>query len=234
MTRRISYEALVSLTAGLRESIVAKVEAALPAKEPTALVVEPDLSVFRDMKYALTDGPECVRVVQASNAREALGYCNDDFWLVQISTAVPYPVDLCRRLRTHHPDALLVAATQLASCTLLGQLHAAGAYVSYPRVQSFLHLPALAIVARLQRRMLIERRTHEILSDEISTEFGAGAARMVGLTVADSGDLSVDEARLRLLQRALIEAQGNHSEAARALGVSRSTLYRWMRRAANE
>ena len=59
----------------------------------------------------------------------------------------------------------------------------------------------------------------------------AGPARPVAAPVASGDDsLLLSSAHKAQIERAMKEAAGNKSEAARLLGVSRRSLYRWLDR----
>ncbi len=78
--------------------------------------------------------------------------------------------------------------------------------------------------------ILVARRAHISLETEGRTEVRVGAGpEAIHLTGPARSDSGSGTGRARL-QRVLEETGGNKAEAARQLGISRQTLYRWLKR----
>lgn len=98
-------------------------ERGLPLDRPSAFIIEPESATFSRMESLLGATDRRLHVVHGSDAGAAVVHQSQDFWLVQLSTTAPDPLNLCRRLRADHADALLLVATCSAVPVGLGALH---------------------------------------------------------------------------------------------------------------
>ncbi len=225
MRRRLSPLALSRHIRQARDEIRNRLAESLSLKHPAALLIdarrERQRAVYETIRRANRD----MAVTPGSGLADALRHQSQDFWLVVLAGDGDDLMLWCRRCAANHPDALMVV---LSKHTEPGALYSAGAdFIASIHGWQRL-IAAVAVVAVSRRQALFERRVHERLSERVAREFGPDVARRAGLPPPGGEVMTFHEARSLMLRRALVAARGNHSQAARTLGVSRSTLYRWL------
>ena len=168
-----------------------------------------------------------VRVVSATNRNLAEmikeGKFREDLYYRLNVVRIPIPP-----LRERKEDIPLLVAHFLEKATEAGQ---APRKIEIGALQLLLRYSWPGNVRELEneiRRLAVLSRGSVITQQDI-VEQGELFEKITRIDEEESG-LTMEEMEKRQIQRALLESKGNRGEAARALGISRATIFRKMRR----
>lgn len=206
----------------------------LSLDEPTFLVVEPYDHVAQRVSGIIRGGfPDRSepRIFRAAKTATALGCPVADVWLVEVCVDHHWldALPLCDRLRYRFPHAQIVGRSVHDTPHQPGALSLSVDWLlGSHEVET--RLPSLVDACRLSRRYLLDRLVETELGQRIVARFGPDAAVLAGVPAPSRKTTSLEDAKLRELRVALTETRGNVSEAARRLGIDRSTVYRWRKK----
>lgn len=222
-----------SQRAAIREELAPQ----LSLDEATFLVVEPHEYMAERVSTTIRSacsGDPPARIFTASKTAAALGCPVADVWLVAVCVDHHWldTLPLCDRLRYRFPHAQVVGRSVHEHPHRPGALSLTVDWLIGAKELGS-RLPSLVEACCLRRRYHLDREVESELGERVVACFGPDATVLAGIPVPDREAVSLEEAKLRALRVALAESRGNVSEAARMLGIDRSTVYRWRSRLAD-